>query len=109
LHGIHVTTILLGVIVSFACKATEALYHGEATGLVRRFPPTIRASALRKLDMLNAAHLLQDLRSPPGNRLEALRGELAGRHSIRVNDQWRIVFRWAEAGPGKVRLADYHS
>lgn len=97
------------MIVSFADRATEALYHGEAAGLVRRFPPDIRASALRKLDMLNAAHLLLDLRSPPGNRLEALRGTLAGRHSIRVNDQWRIVFRWTDAGPEDVRLTDYHS
>ena len=97
------------MIVSFADRATEALYHGEGAGLARRFPPDIRASALRKLDMLNAAHVLLDLRSPPGNRLEALRGELAGRHSIRVNDQWRIVFRWTEAGPEEVRLTDYHS
>lgn len=97
------------MIVSFADRATEALYHGEGAGLARRFPPDIRASALRTLDMLNAAHVLLDLRSPPGNRLEALRGELAGRHSIRVNDQWRIVFRWTEAGPEDVRLTDYHS
>lgn len=97
------------MIVSFADRATEALYHGEAAGMVRRFPPAIRGSALRKLDMLNAAHTLLDLRSPPGNRLESLRGDLAGRHSIRVNDQWRIVFRWTEAGPDKVRLTDYHT
>jgi proteic killer suppression protein len=97
------------VIVSFADRATEALYHGETTGQVRRFPADIRASALRKLDMLDAAHTLLDLRSPPGSRLEALRGNLAGRHSIRVNDQWRIVFRWTDAGPEEVRLTDYHS
>ena len=97
------------MIVSFADRATEALYHGEGPGLVRRVPPDVRASALRKLDMLDAAHLLLDLRSPPGSRLEALRGDLAGRHSIRVNDQWRIVFRWTEAGPDEVRLTDYHS
>lgn len=97
------------MIVSFADRATEALYHGKAPGLVRRLPPEIRASTLRKLDMLNAAQVLLDLRSPPGNRLEALRGDLTGRHSIRVNDQWRIVFRWSEAGPEDVRLIDYHS
>ncbi len=97
------------MIVSFADRATEALYHDEDAGLVRRFPPEIRASGLRKLDMLNAAHTLLDLRSPPGNRLEALRGNLAGRYSIRVNDQWRIVFRWTDAGPEEVRLIDYHS
>ncbi|MBK8178830.1 MAG: type II toxin-antitoxin system RelE/ParE family toxin [Planctomycetes bacterium] len=97
------------MIVSFADRATEALYHGEGAGSARRFPPAIRASALRKLDMLNGAHTLQDLRSPPGNRLEALRGDLAGRHSIRVNAQWRVVFRWSDAGPAEVRLTDYHS
>jgi len=97
------------VIVSFADRATEALYHGERAGPVRRIPPAVRSAALRKLDMLNAAHILLDLRSPPGNRLELLHGELAGLHSIRVNDQWRIVFRWSDSGPADVRLIDYHS
>jgi len=63
--------------------------------------------ALRKLDFLNAAHTLDDLRSPPGNRLEALRGDLAGYHSLRINDQWRIVFRWS-SGAHDVRIADDH-
>lgn len=58
--------------------------------------------------MLNAAHDVDDLRSPPGNRLERLRGDLAGHHSIRVNDQWRITFRWTDAGPEHVSLTDYH-
>jgi proteic killer suppression protein len=58
--------------------------------------------------MLNAAHNLQDLRSPPANRLEALRGDMAGLHSIRVNDQWRVVFRWADDAAHDVRLMDYH-
>ena len=62
----------------------------------------------RKLDMLDYASLLSDLASPPGNRLEALQGRLAGRHSIRVNDQWRIVFRWTTSGPADVDVADYH-
>ena len=66
------------------------------------------ASAERKLDMLNAAAGLMDLRSPPGNRLEAMSGDLAGHYSIRVNDQWRIVFRWETGGPADVRLTDYH-
>ena len=65
-------------------------------------------TALRKLDMLAAAMTLEDLRVPPGNRLEALKGDLAGEHSIRVNDQWRIVFRWTPRGPSDVRLIDYH-
>jgi proteic killer suppression protein len=66
------------------------------------------AAALRKFDMLNSARNLLDLRSLPGNRLEALRGNLRGLHSIRVNDQWRIVFRWAEGQAHQVRRVDYH-
>ena len=62
----------------------------------------------RKLDMLDYAGELADLASPPGNRLEALKGALAGRHSIRVNDQWRVVFRWTSAGPTEVDVRDYH-
>jgi len=65
-------------------------------------------ASLRKLDMLAAAVELHDLRVPPGNRLEALKGDLKGEHSIRVNDQWRIVFRWTPQGPAEVRLIDYH-
>jgi len=64
--------------------------------------------AARKLDMLDYAGALGDLASPPGNRLEALRGDLAGFHSIRINDQWRVVFRWGPAGPGDVDIRDYH-
>jgi len=62
----------------------------------------------RKLDMLHYAHVLTDLASPPGNRLEALKGRFAGYHSIRVNDQWRVIFRWTKAGPADVDLRDYH-
>lgn len=62
----------------------------------------------RKLDMLHYAERLSDLAAPPGNRLEALRGNLAGRHSIRINDQWRVVFRWTTAGPAEVDICDYH-
>lgn len=64
--------------------------------------------AKRKLDMLDYADRLYDLRSPPGNRLETLRGDLSGLHSVRINDQWRIVFRWTEAGPEEVDIVDYH-
>lgn len=96
------------MIQSFAEPATAALFHGQRGGRVRRFPADIRPAAVRKLDLLNGAHLLCDLRVPPGNRLEALRGDLVGLHSIRVNDQWRIVFRWTEAGPAEVSLMDYH-
>lgn len=64
--------------------------------------------AARKLDVLDYAGALNDLRSPPGNRLEALKVKLAGRHSIRINDQWRVVFRWTDAGPTEVDIRDYH-
>ncbi|HTF89822.1 MAG TPA: type II toxin-antitoxin system RelE/ParE family toxin [Planctomycetota bacterium] len=94
--------------VSFADPATEALYHGTQDRRTRRFPRDILKTSLRKLDMLEAASILEDLRVPPGNRLEALRGELLGLHSIRVNDQWRFVFRWTSRGPAEVRLIDSH-
>ena len=96
------------MIQSFGDNATEALFHGQLNARVRRLPPALRAIALRKLDMLNAATCLRELRCPPGNRLETLRGGLAGFHSIRVNAQWRIVFEWTEAGPTRVSLTDYH-
>ncbi len=96
------------MIVSFWDKATAALYHGERGKAIHKFPPTIRGTALRKLDVLNGAAELSDLRSPPGNRLEALRGDLAGFHSIRVNDQWRILFRWADGDAYDARVVDYH-
>jgi proteic killer suppression protein len=75
---------------------------------VRSLPADVVAVALRKLDMINAARVLRDLRSPPGNRLEALRSDWRGFHSIRVNEQWRIVFRWSDAQAHDVRLIDYH-
>ena len=96
------------MIVSFGDKASAALYHGERGKTIRKFPPTIRGVALRKLDVLNGVQDLVDLRSPPGNRLEVLRGDLAGLHSIRVNDQWRIVFRWVDGDAHDVRVVDYH-
>lgn len=94
------------MIASFGDRATEALFHGEK--VPKRIPASIRSSALRKLDLLNGAHSLQDLRTPPGNRLEALRGRPRGSHSIRVNDQWRIVFRWRSGDAHDVRIVDYH-
>lgn len=68
----------------------------------------MQKAARRKLDMLNAALNLDDMRAPPGNRLEALRGNLAGHHSIRVNDQWRVVFRWKDGAAHDVKIDDYH-
>lgn len=96
------------MIVSFGDKATGALYHGERGKGVRKYPADVRKVALRKLDVLNGAQELRDLRSPPGNRLEALRGDLAGYHSIRVNDQWRVIFRWVEGDAHDVTVIDYH-
>ena len=96
------------MIVSFGDPATESLYHGTADRRTRHFPRDVVKTSLRKLDMLEAAVILEDLRVPPGNRLEALKGNLRGLHSIRVNDQWRIVFRWTLQGPAEVRLTDYH-
>lgn len=68
----------------------------------------IKKIVRRKLDMLDYAHVLEDLASPPGNKLEALKDDLKGFHSIRINDQWRIVFQWTDQGPAKVRVIDYH-
>ena len=96
------------MIASFADRATEALFHGEGGKAIRRIPSDIRSVAVRKLDLLNAAHELQDLRVPPGNRLEGLRGALRGKHSIRINDQWRIVFRWMNGDAHDVEIDDYH-
>jgi len=92
------------MIKSFACADTEALSKGER---VRRFL-SIAAVAKRKLLQLQIAGRLNDLRIPPGNRLESLVGDRKGQHSIRVNDQWRICFRWTDAGVENVEIVDYH-
>lgn len=89
-------------------SATRDLYHGARSRRARSFPADVAPTALRKLDMLNGAQRLLDLRSLPGNRLEALRGDWRGLHSIRVNNQWRLVFRWSENAARDVRLIDYH-
>ncbi|GLO29766.1 MULTISPECIES: type II toxin-antitoxin system RelE/ParE family toxin [Pseudomonas] len=92
------------MIRSFSCADTEALFtHGKT----RRWSD-IKSVAERKLAMLDAATELRDLRSPPGNRLEALSGNRAGQHSIRVNDQWRLCFIWTDNGPINVEIVDYH-
>ena len=92
------------MILSFADKDTEDLFVRERS---RRFGSISRV-ALRKLIQMNQAITLGDLAVPPGNRLEALRGDRSGFHSIRVNDQWRIVFRWTPFGPEDVSIVDYH-
>jgi toxin HigB-1 len=91
-------------ICSFRCADTKALYSGERP---RRFR-NIENVAQRKLQMLDDAVALRDLRSPPGNRLEALSGNRAGQHSIRINDQWRVCFVWTDTGPANVEIVDYH-
>jgi proteic killer suppression protein len=96
------------MIVSFGDKGTEDFYNGEETKDSRRIPANIQAVAFRKLVMLNNTHELCDLRIPPANRLEALRGDLAGRHSIRINDQWRVVFTWNGGNAVGVAIVDYH-
>jgi toxin HigB-1 len=89
---------------SFKDADTESLFNGAR---VKRFV-NIEAVAMRKLAMLNRASRLDDLLVPPGNRLEALKGNLAGLHSIRVNDQFRVCFRWTPEGPEDVEIVDYH-
>lgn len=84
---------------------TEAVFDGKTP---KGFPSTILSAARRKLDMLNRSTTVADLRSPPGNRLEALKGDRDGFYSIRVNEQWRIVFRWKDGGAHDVHVVDYH-
>lgn len=92
------------MIRSFACKDTQDFYGGKR---VPRFV-NVQSVAVRKLTMLAAAVELKDLRSPPGNRLEALMADRAGQHSVRINDQWRICFIWTDDGPAYVEIVDYH-
>jgi len=103
---LYATRNTLGVvaIASFACPDTEQLFR---SGQNRRFANMAKV-ALRKLDMLNAAIILADLRVLPANRLKALSGRRSGQHSIRVDDQWRICFTWTPAGPAGVEIVDYH-
>ena len=89
---------------SFQNRETEVLYR---TGLNQRLGQAAKIAS-RKLDMLQAARSLVDLRSPPGNRLEVLRGDRAGCHSIRINDQWRLCFRWFDGDVWEVEIVDYH-
>jgi toxin HigB-1 len=93
------------MIQSFADPEAELIWSGRQS---RRLPSDIQNVALRKLRLLNQARVLNDLRIPPGNRLEALKADRQGQHSIRINDQWRICFVWAEGGPMHVEIVDYH-
>jgi len=96
------------MITSFGDKGTSDLFNGISSRRARKIPSQIHELALYKLDVLNAAQVLDDLRFPPGNRLEPLKGELKGFHSIRINSQWRIIFRWAEGSATNVKIVDYH-
>jgi toxin HigB-1 len=93
------------VIRSFRDKNTERLFRRTA---IRRLPQAVQRVALRKLVQLDAAATLDDLRVPPGNRLEKLSGSRAGQHSIRINDQWRVCFRWHQGDADDVEIVDYH-
>ena len=97
--------MLSGVIQSFGDADTERVWRRER---VRRFGSDLQRMANRKLLIIDAAETLNDLRVPPGNRLERLRGERVGQYSIRINDQWRICFSWSAAGPANVEIIDYH-
>ena len=93
------------MIVGFACRETERIFHGERS---LRLAHDMQTVARRKLRYLHHARSLLDLRQPPGNRLEALAGARAGQHSVRVNGQWRICFSWTGRGPKNVEIVDYH-
>jgi len=93
------------VIQSFKCAATAKVFEGKAP---RHLPQNLNSVMQRKLRMLDAAVRLDNLRVPPGNRLEALKGNREGQHSIRVNDQFRVCFRWTDRGPIDVEITDYH-
>jgi toxin HigB-1 len=93
------------MIGSFADGETELIWRGQRS---RRLPVEMQSIALRKLRLLHAARVLADLRVPPGNRLESLKGDRAGQWSIRINDQWRICFVWSHGGPEDVEIVDYH-
>jgi proteic killer suppression protein len=97
---------VLPVIRNFKGKFAEVILEGRR--VPKGFPANLAKVARRKLIMVDAAAGLEALNSPPGNRLEALKGDLAGKYSIRINDQWRVVFRWTDAGPEDVEIIDYH-
>lgn len=93
------------MIRSFGNKATENAYNGDPA---KSIPAEMLETAHRKLDMIHAAHTLNDLRIPPGNRLEKLKGEYSGYHSIRINRQYRVVFKWTSNAAEEVEIVDYH-
>jgi toxin HigB-1 len=96
------------MIQSIADKLTQDVFDGVNSKAARRFPIELHRKARHKLDLLNSAGNLNDLRVPPANRLEALKGDLKGHFSIRINDQWRVIFKWIDNNAEEVRIADYH-
>jgi len=96
------------MIISFGDKRTESLFHGYSSAKKRSLPQDMQRAALRKLDMLNAASSLLELSSPLSNHLELLKGDLQGRYSIRINDQWRLIFRFDDSNAYEVEITDYH-
>jgi proteic killer suppression protein len=93
------------MIRSFVDKRTEQLFYGK---MPKGFPSDLARPALRKLEMLDQAQVMEDLRVPPGNRLEPLQGDRAGQHSVRINAQWRICFVWKDGNALEVEIVDYH-
>jgi proteic killer suppression protein len=96
---------MINMIISFADKETAAIFAGYA---VRKLPLDMQQTARRKLKQLDAARMIDELLIPPGNRLEALKGDRKGQWSIRINDQWRICFRWEDGNAENVQIVDYH-
>ena len=97
------------MIRSFADRATEDIFNGKSSPAGRRaLPRQLVRAALRKLEQMDSVERLEDLRIPPGNRLEALKGERKGQHSIRINEQYRVCFIWTDSGPDEVEVVDYH-
>lgn len=96
------------MIKSFGTKGTEDIYHGISSREARKIPQDLGRAARRKLDMLNASVELKDLQAPPGNRLEALKGDLKGKYSIRINDQYRAIFVFKDGNAYEVEITDYH-
>lgn len=97
------------MILDFGDQTTEDIFNGEDSLAARRIPKTAWPVARRKLDMLSAAHEIRDLKVPPGNRLEKLKGNLSAYHCIRINDQFRVIFQWAGTNATSVKIVDYHS
>ena len=96
------------MIRNIADATTQDIFDGENSKAARKLPRELHGKARRLLDLVNAAIRIDDLRIPPGNRLEALKGDYKGFHNVRINDQWRIVFRWLNGDTSDVQIIDYH-